>query len=67
MKLEGLRRLLISQPWPKDTERGIIKRIKELEQSECPHNDVEDFHCLDCGKDMMENMFSQAQWLIAGE
>ncbi len=32
----------------------------ELSDLDCEHGDVEDFHCLDCGKDMTEDIMSKA-------
>lgn len=32
----------------------------EVEDEECEHDDIEDFHCLDCGKDMSEDIMCRA-------
>lgn len=31
-----------------------------VDLEECEHVDIDDFHCLDCGKDMTESLMSQA-------
>jgi len=33
---------------------------EEEQQSTCDHYDIDDFTCLDCGKDMTEDMMAKA-------
>lgn len=44
-----------------DQELIRVRAIAEKQlQEQCEHDDVDDFHCLDCGKDLTEDVMARA-------
>jgi hypothetical protein len=39
------------------------KREREQEQAECPHDEHDHYICLDCGKDLLDDMITRSDLL----
>ena len=44
-------------------EQHLAKLAKEREQEECPHDEHDHGYCLDCGKDIMDDLIGRAELL----
>lgn len=44
-------------------EQHLARRRKEQEQEECPHDEHDHGICLDCGKDIMDDLIGRADFL----
>jgi hypothetical protein len=44
-------------------EQYRVMRAKEQEQEECPHDEHDHGICLDCGKDIMDDLIGRAELL----
>jgi hypothetical protein len=44
-------------------EEHLARRRREQEQEECPHDEHDHGICLDCGKDIMDELIGRAELL----
>lgn len=44
-------------------EQHLAQRRKEQEQEECPHDEHEGGYCIDCGKNIMDDLIGRAELL----